>query len=122
MPRLILPLALLLVGVASAQDKTKEDDEALRGTWTVTKAEEDGKPLKELDKAKFTFRAGGKMLIVHGDGDKVEVTFKVDTSKMPRQIDVQKDGGDAALGIYEVKGDTLRLCVSERDAKARPAE
>jgi uncharacterized protein (TIGR03067 family) len=42
----------------------------------------------------------------------VERRFKVDSETKPAQIDVLTEDGARALGIYEVTGDTLRICLS----------
>jgi uncharacterized protein (TIGR03067 family) len=61
------------------------------------------------------------------DGDKVSAksmdetkdgTFKVDPTKKPKEIDITV-GGKASKGIYELKDDTLKICVSDGD---RPTE
>jgi uncharacterized protein (TIGR03067 family) len=50
--------------------------------------------------------------------------FKVDASKTPMTVDLIIQEGDAAgktqLGIFDVKGDTLRLLLNTAGATVRP--
>ena len=52
-------------------------------------------------------------------------TFKVDPSKKPHTIDITfTDGpekGTTSLGIFEVDGDTYKLCLSQK-GPTRPTE
>src|SRR5260370_23015281 len=52
-------------------------------------------------------------------------TFKVDATKKPKTIDVTfTDGpekGKTSLGIYELDGDTYKICV-DPEGKSRPTE
>jgi uncharacterized protein (TIGR03067 family) len=48
--------------------------------------------------------------------------YTLDASKRPRQIDVVF-GGKSCKGIYEIKGDTLRLCHTlEQDERPKDFE
>jgi uncharacterized protein (TIGR03067 family) len=116
---LALAAATVLLPVRAAADKSP-----LNGTWTVVKAEEDGKPNDELQKAKFTFKDDGKLLIKLQKEDKpLEVTFKLDTSGKPHYIDLRHVEEDKkAVGIWELDADKLKLCIAHRDAKERPTE
>ncbi len=123
-------LALLLH--ADAQETKKGTDkggDALKGAWTATKLERGGQDipadqLKELkmqlifDGEKYTERIGGK---VNEEG-----TIKIDTSKKPHTIDLNirtgNDAGKLQVGIFEVKGDTLKLCLAIPGDKERPSE
>ena len=122
----ILCLALTLTGVAVAAD-TKDP---LTGTWTVTKAEEDGKPAPEFLKAKLIFKDGDKLIVKLAEKDKppvpLEMTYKLDATQKPaKHIDVthMEDGrSETATGIWELDGDKLKLCIAEPEVKERPTE
>ena len=119
-------LAVSLVGSAAAVAQTtaadKADAAALQGVWVLVSAVANGK--REPDGA-----AGGAMRTTHGDttivmaGEKMvlKATFRVDTSMRPKQIEFRVLGGEVSrgviqLGIYEVKGQTLQLCISRPGA------
>ena len=95
----------------------------LQGTWSVASMELDGLPTPAdslagsrlvFDGRKFTAEAGGGA--VHG-------TYKLDLAKSPRAIDVAftdgPDAGRSALGVYEVDGNSVRICLAPA-GKPRP--
>jgi uncharacterized protein (TIGR03067 family) len=68
--------------------------------------------LKQID-MRFTFRGGKMTLTMTMGGQKVETkegTFKLNTSKRPREIDMTADN-QTMLGIYEFEKDTLKIAM-----------
>ena len=118
--------ALVLVGLVPVVAARPDDDkELIKGTWTVVKSDENGKPNEEVLKAKFTFKDGDKLLFKMAEEQAQEAIYKLDPTKKPKQIDLtvkQDNESLTALGIYEIDGDKMRLCVAEPDAKGRPTE
>ena len=108
----------LLFTTASAQD-TKKEQEKLQGTWSVVTAERDGAADDGIKNDKLVI-AGDKITIKKGGGgDEEPVTFTTDPTKKPKQIDVNA-GGQVILGIYDLDGENLKLCISK--GGERPAE
>ncbi|HZT81083.1 MAG TPA: TIGR03067 domain-containing protein [Gemmataceae bacterium] len=124
---LILAAALF----AAADDKPKDDAsakdvKALQGRWKAVSGVEDG---KDFDKE----TAEALELIVEGDkytlkvkGEELEQgTLKLDAGKKPKAADIDiakgEDKGKKQLGVYELSGDTFKLCVS-RPGKERPKD
>jgi uncharacterized protein (TIGR03067 family) len=116
----------LACGAADAGKKTgKEDHKRLLGEWEYVEQIIDGKKVDQ--KGTWTF-SGNQIL--YGPDAKVHAVFKLDATKRPRTFDfdhVAKDGKivDKVLGIYELEGDTLKLCVSipgKSDARPRAFE
>src|SRR5260370_5649249 len=113
---------LVCLGTVSQARQEKNDKEALKGTWTVNKAEENGKAQDELNKAKFTFKDDKLTLKLPMEKDPVELTYTLEAGNTPKTIDIKPtDSKDPAQGIYELKGDTLKLCVMDPGGK-RPGE
>ena len=126
----VLVMALALSPGRDAADDAK----AIQGTWGLTPATFEGLTLDEEARAearkaikngRFTFREG-KLTItdLHGprppqkDGDESE-DFRLDPAKKPKQIDL----GENMRGIYELNGDTLKLCFDIRGKEnGRPAK
>jgi uncharacterized protein (TIGR03067 family) len=108
----------LLVGGTAAQD-AKEDMKKLEGTWVVVSAERDGKNYDRIKDDQVVF-AGDKITIKSKERDQ-KGTYKLDPSKKPKALDLISDNaGDPPVhGIYEFKGEELRICFS-RPGKDRP--
>jgi uncharacterized protein (TIGR03067 family) len=117
-------LALLLgVGGARGED-TKEAAKQVQGTWEYTSFKLDGKTPAKFEDTKVTVTVEGDKFTVKA-GEKVvkSGTIKLDP-KNEKAIDVvydQEGKGITALGIYEIDGDTAKLCLDPA-GKARPRE
>jgi uncharacterized protein (TIGR03067 family) len=112
----IATLACVPACAGRGQDEqSKKDRAALQGEWEIVSAESNGEPPPPglLDGARFAF-SGDKLTLLGKEG-----TFELDASKSPRQIDFVR-GKSRQIGIYELDGDSLKLCV--RPADDRPKE
>jgi len=113
---------------ARAVDKAEVEKELkkFQGTWTFASLEEGGKvvPPAALKGNTFIFE-GDKYTIKNGDAVVQVATLKLDPSKSPKTFDVTATVGPQevviSLGIYEISGDTLKLCYVEV-GKKRPTE
>lgn len=101
-------------GTGLAEDKKKEADLKLDGTYQIVSGEEGGKPLPgdHWKGATVTFK-GDK---VYGtDKDKKEffaAQFTIDVSKKPYHImmvNTVPKSGEKASGVISVDGDTVKL-------------
>jgi uncharacterized protein (TIGR03067 family) len=115
-------LTAVLVFAAPAPAEEKKDEEKIQGTWTVVSRETDGKktPDAELKALKVAIKDG---TLTIDDGKKKEkVSYKLDPSKKPKAIELTTESGkETTPGIYELDGDGLKLCWSEKVA-GRPTE
>ncbi len=109
-----------------ADDKADVEKELkkFQGSWTFESVEADGKeqPAAEFKGLTLIFE-GEKHTVKKGD-EVIQVgTQKLDPSKSPKTIDVTMtegpNKGAVLLGIYEIRGDTLKVCF---DPKKRPTE
>jgi uncharacterized protein (TIGR03067 family) len=118
----------LLLNASAQEEKGKSKGlEELRGVWNAESLTIGGKKLGDDDLKQLKMQ-----LVFTGDkyaeriGGKVneEGTIKIDTSKKPATIDLDiqtgNDKGKLQVGIYEVKGDTMKLCLAFPGAKDRP--
>lgn len=121
-------VGLLLAADAPKEDPNKKDMDALQGSWKLVSRERDGK----ADPADAI-----KDIVVVNTGNKFELkggpsavgatkgSFVIDATKKPKHMDrtpadgPQKD--KTLLCIYELDGDTLKLCVAPA-GKERPTE
>jgi uncharacterized protein (TIGR03067 family) len=131
--RAVLPLVTavclgLLWTAAAQEEKGKPKDlDQLKGTWTAVSLERGGMKLpedmlKELN-MQLVFNGDKYMERIQGKVNE-EGKIKIDTSKKPAMIDLNiqtgDDKGKLQLGIFEVKGETLRLCLAVPGDKDRP--
>ena len=111
---------------ADDKDEAKKELERFQGTWKFESLEVGGMKMDVgvykdvrliLEGDKFTHKEGKEP--AHG-------TFKVDVSKKPKTIDITfTDGpekGNTILGIYELDGDTYRVCIDLAKKDVRPTK
>jgi uncharacterized protein (TIGR03067 family) len=111
-----------------ADDKAEIDKELkkFQGTWKFELSEAGGQALSadELKGVVLTFE-GNKHAVKKGDQVLQVGTQKIDPSKSPKTIDVTMtegpNKGAIMLGIYEIDGDTLKVCF-DMGGKKRPTE
>src|SRR5262245_57611119 len=89
------------------------DKDELQGEWVATSGEMDGKqlPASEIMGLRLTFK-GDTVLSLHPNkngGKPHEGTYKADSQKSPKQLTI-KIVRKTLHGIYEVKGDELKVC------------
>ena len=115
--RLLLVLSASLLAPAQDTKKDKKDLDSIQGTWQVVASEFGGQkaPKEALEQAKLRLTLkGNKFVYTSGDKKLTEGTFEIDPTKKPRTLDAR--GTDptgkevATTGIYELNGDTMRVC------------
>jgi uncharacterized protein (TIGR03067 family) len=119
-------LLFFVTGLLLAAAPADNERDKLQGTWQVAGMEQGGKkvPAGELAQMKVVIR-GNELTGLEGGQVRERFTFTLDATKTPKTIDTTAvEGpakGETARGIYELTGDTLRICVSEK-GKERPSE
>src|SRR5262245_25978109 len=115
----VLTAGLFLAGAGRLQ---ADDQKDIQGIWKIEKAVRGGKemPAEEKDKVTLEFK-DGKAIVHEGNKDKpAEITL--DPTTKPKNITIKPEGENKEhLGIYELKGDTLKICFS-REGTERPKE
>jgi uncharacterized protein (TIGR03067 family) len=98
----------------------------LQGTWKVTEfhTARGSSVVEEGRIIPYTFE--GNNLITVGQGNvRVEIEYRLDPTKSPKQIDQRFTGGTIgpwiAKGIYKLEGDTLTICFGSPNVD-RPTE
>ncbi len=118
--RAVLLTGVLLAGAvlaARADDKAKPtDQEKIQGKWTFVSGESDGKPVAADKIAKSVVVIGKDTILVRDGNNKTtwEVSYRIDPTKSPRTITMQLTEGEfkgqKTEGIYQLEGDSLKLC------------
>jgi uncharacterized protein (TIGR03067 family) len=117
----------LLVAAGDAKEEAvMKDLAALKGTWIVISAIRDGNRLSEeqIKGVRFTIEGNGKALVKDGGEILFEGTLKIDPTKTPKTEDATQNSegenkGKTTRSIYEIEGDTLKICSAE-PGKDRP--
>jgi uncharacterized protein (TIGR03067 family) len=106
-----------------ADDASTEDLQRLQGKWRLVERIVDG----DKSAIKLLWTISGKE-IIDGPETGLLAKFEVDAATKPKNIDITfvskldpKNMGKTVRGIYEIDGDTLKLCgPMEDEAKVRP--
>src|SRR5262249_38938548 len=106
-------------------DADKKDKDKLQGNWNAISSELGGKEKPEAKENSLAFK-GDEFSVTRGGEVFLKGTFKVDSSKNPKTIDMKiKEGrddyeGETARGIYKLEGDGLTWRVGEPGSGNRP--
>jgi uncharacterized protein (TIGR03067 family) len=118
-----LAVCLLLLA-AETDDKGKKTEDPLLGTWTIESLVVNGKTDPRVKGTSYKF-ADGKMTLKGPRGERAQA-YKLDASQKPGAIDMTAQEGPAkgmsVQGIFEVKGDELKMCFPMMPGGARPKE
>jgi uncharacterized protein (TIGR03067 family) len=126
MKSILLILTLLALGQSGQLNGALSSElEKLQGTWNFVSLEVEGAKLPEA-------MLSGSKIIIKGENFKsisagitYEGKIQIDLSKMPNTLDlIFTDGpekGRTSLGIYELDGENLRICLSLAGS-TRPTE
>jgi RNA polymerase sigma factor (sigma-70 family) len=104
----------------------KTDKEKLQGRWKLVSGEMGGKPAEDLKEGTFLFK-GDKFITERPDGMTYSSDYTIDPTKKPKSIDItpreapESEKDKTIPGIYELDGDTLRICANMPDLE-RPTE
>ena len=121
------PIWLVLALLFSIFDSARaEEGDDLTGEWEVVAFLAEGQefPKGKSPIAKLVF--DNKKLTMTGEQKAKEFSYKLDAAKKPKHIDLIALSGPfkdkTSLAIYELSGDTLKLCIFNKESKERPAE
>ena len=124
-------IALMMASVACAADDAKVGDaksadaKAVQGMWTPAKAELGGAPMPDAVLKTISLKLdNGKYEAFVGD-EPDRGTYTLDSTADPKGMSITgtegPNNGKTFPAIYEIKGDTLRICYDLSGAK-RPTE
>lgn len=108
---------------AKKGDDSKEDQQALQGTWSVVEVTFGGVkvPQGETENGTFVFE-GDKFVQKSGKTVDKKGSFQLHAGKKPRAINLVDEKGEKILGIYALEGKTLKICAAPPPAQKRPSE
>ena len=123
-PQFLAP-ALLLAALPPARGDDPTDRDALQGTWLAVSAELGGKPVPEaVRKAiRLTLKDDTYTVTVGNNPDRG--TVRLDPAAKPKALDITgaegPNKGKKIPAIYELHGDTLKICY-DLGGRGRPTE
>jgi uncharacterized protein (TIGR03067 family) len=124
--RLLLCCALLAGGENQAGDA--KEQEMLEGTWRFVSAPMAEDQTKEKRAAvRVVFKSNTVSFVGEGIKRTTQGNYTVDSSKNPKTMDIILDNNGAKMttkAIYELDGETLKLChhLGPMASKERPKE
>jgi uncharacterized protein (TIGR03067 family) len=122
---LVLAVALLMAPDTAKDEAAKKEYEKLTGTWKIVSLQIEGTNAETDDIKEMRLVLQGDHFTLKQGGTDYNGTYKVDPTRKPKTIDVFfTDGpekGNTAYGIYELDGDTYKVCIS-MTGKERPKE
>lgn len=115
MRTLLVLLALVttcfVAGADDKKDDLKGDLKLMQGEWQVTMIERDGTKISGDDVKSASMKITGNKFTFESPVDgTIEGTLKLDENHKPRHLDATVASGDTVHGIYEVKGDEMKVC------------
>jgi uncharacterized protein (TIGR03067 family) len=123
----VLLILGFLIGAAEAQkaDQSKKDLENMQGNWHAVALEVKGMPSGDdaIKKFKLIVKRDDYSVKVNGKNH-VSAKLVLRAEKKPNELDLVQETGPVYKGIYEIDGDTLKICLclsSDADSE-RPKE
>ena len=119
-----LDVALLIVfstlAAAGAYAGGTEDRKRIQGAWDVMSVTDGGRavPAEKLKGAQIILTKDELIAIMEGE-KKVIGTYTLNPSEKPKHIDLKTEGKYVMKGIYELDGNSLKLCFNEDPTGAR---
>jgi uncharacterized protein (TIGR03067 family) len=115
---------VLAVGAPGDKEAPKKESPSIVGEWDGEKLVRGGQERPIPDGGvKITFTKDGKLVVKEGNKDAEEGTYKVDAKKNPAEIEVTPPKEDGTrIGIFKIDGDTLTICLADKDSTDRPTK
>ncbi len=126
---LIMVTGCLIEATGAQDDKLDQDMKKLQGTWKTVAVVVEGKTIEAPSRTATVTIKGDKYTVTYppsesGETKVSESTFKIDPGKKPREINftaaVGPDKERPSRGIYELEGDTLKICFNPDKDGERP--
>lgn len=122
---LIVTAGWLLAVAPGGEDPTRTEKAKFQGTWNLMAVEINAQPLsmEKLKEARLTVK--GDDYSFRLADTRLELTFAPDPTRNPKTLDLTlregPDKGKVYRAIYQLVGDTLKICRHTEPNKDRPA-
>lgn len=118
---LIVITALCAVAAQATKEELQKERDRFKGLWRVTALEVNGKEIDPDVIKRFEWIFENDKVTVKANVQERDSTFTVDPTKKLKTIDLTwKD--KTTVGIYDLQGDRLRICLAKEGEKKRPTD
>ncbi len=93
-------------------DDGSKDQAKFQGAWTVTAASVNGKAVASMVNQGFTFQNNRLLQQVRAGQQPLQSTFLINITVNPRTFDWLQSGNKKLLGLYQFRGNSLKLTVA----------
>ena len=107
-------IAILMLSSLTAADDSRSDLDRFQGTWVLTGIESGGQNIQQdmVIRGEYHLMVEGNKVIVNQKGKIVPMgTMKLDPTQRPKVYDRILSDDSLCRGIYELDGDSLRICL-----------
>lgn len=111
--------AIVVMGVAVANDDAKGDREKLQGTWQAVSVEDSGRKAPDEAVRNIKWVIAEDRITQYLGGKTRECSYVLNATKKPGWINLT-ESAHTTPGIYEVNGDSLKICFPEGSKGERP--
>ncbi len=111
----LLLLVSPLVGAPVPKSIKPKDKDLIVGTWKLVKLDSgwgERSPSPGLPRTQYVFGKAGHFSQTNLRSSMSESSFKIDSDQDLKTLDITVNG-HTSLGLYELDGDTLRICWSK---------
>jgi uncharacterized protein (TIGR03067 family) len=98
-------------GTPAPAQLAQADQDKLQGGWQVVSIEKGGEAL-QTEGMRFVFAGGELSLFIEGAQGQPE-GYVLDPSQQPKAIDLSLPNGMVVRGIYQLDGDSFKLCLDQ---------
>jgi uncharacterized protein (TIGR03067 family) len=116
----------LVMAADDPKGAVKKEYDRFEGTWKMESFTVDGKPAAMEGFVDFKMTLKGDTFTTVSSEGKTNGTYTIDPSKSPKTIDIKFTGGPldglTMQGVYELEGDTYKVCLPGGGKKDRPKE
>jgi uncharacterized protein (TIGR03067 family) len=104
-----------------SRSSAKSDLDAIQGHWVPVEFIGNGNPAPADDLARVKLEVKGQEYVVQRSDGEDKGRFELFPDQQPKRMDVTTNNGDRMQAIYELSGDTMRVCYGINGAP-RPTE
>jgi uncharacterized protein (TIGR03067 family) len=105
----------------SGDASTKSDLEQLQGDWALMEMVANGEKLPDEARSNIKLKIKDNQYFLETGDQPSQGSFKLTERGNPRLMDATTQGGDELAAIYEISGDTFKVCYAVNGA-SRPTE